>query len=111
VIRHAGFDRPVVVVLEGYQIWSDRPYELSMMLDANQITIEHRFFGKSAPERIPWEYLTIWQAANDHHAIIQTMKKIYPAMGQHRISKGGQTTLFLGLLPDDVNVSVLMWLR
>jgi len=108
VVRHAGFDRPVVVVLEGYQIWSDRPYELSMMLDANQITIEHRFFGKSAPDKIPWEYLSIWQAANDHHAIIQTLKKVYRGKWVSTgISKGGQTTLFhRRFFPDDVDVSV-----
>ena len=108
VVRHAGFNKPVVVVLEGYQIWSDRPYELSMMLDANQITIEHRIIGKSAQKKIPWEYLSIWQAANDHHAIIQTMKKVYSGKWVSTgISKGGQTTLFhRRFFPNDVDVSV-----
>ncbi len=55
-----------------------------------------------------WEYLTIEQAANDHHQIIETMKKIYDNKWiTTGISKGGQTTyIHKYFFPDDADASV-----
>lgn len=79
---------PVIVELEGYNIWSSEEGELANILKGNQLTIEHRFFDQSVPEGgIPWENLTIKQAADDQHEIIQAIRqKIYPAskMDQYR---------------------------
>lgn len=111
LLGHRKTDAPVVVELEGYYLFSPEAGELSTLLDANQLTIEHRFFDESVPERdIPWEYLTIRQAADDQHAIIQAVKQsLYPNVKwvSTGISKGGQTTVFHRYFyPEDVDVSV-----
>ncbi|MCB0477231.1 MAG: S28 family serine protease [Crocinitomicaceae bacterium] len=112
VIGHIDFDSPVVFELEGYSIHSAESGELPTMFQCNQIAIEHRFFENALPENgeIPWEKLTIENAAFDHHQIIQSIKeKVYPkckfiATG---ISKGGQTTMIhRSFYPNDVDVSV-----
>lgn len=109
IYSHKGFDRPVVVVLEGYALYSTGQSELCKLLDANQITIEHRFFSQSRPkDSIPWSYLTVANAAADQHHIIQAFKPWYAQKWVSTgISKGGQTTIFhRSLYPDDVDVGV-----
>lgn len=108
IINHVGFDRPTIVILEGYDLYSTKAGELSKLLNANQITIEHRFFNKSRPDSIPWEFLNIKQAAIDQHNIIQSLKSIYPGKWiSTGISKGGQTTMYhRRFFPDDVDASV-----
>src|ERR1043165_8542875 len=50
---------PMIVNTSGYSDdWGDKPAELTMMLDANQVSIEHRFYGDSKPDPIDWQYLT-----------------------------------------------------
>ncbi|NWG26926.1 MAG: peptidase, partial [Ignavibacteriaceae bacterium] len=70
--------------------------------------VEHRYFGESVPDSIDWKYLTIEQAANDHHRIIETMKNIYEDKWiTTGISKGGQTTyIHKYYFPDDADASV-----
>ncbi|MDX9852550.1 MAG: S28 family serine protease [Tenuifilaceae bacterium] len=106
---HKGFDRPTVVVLEGYKAYSPSANELTKLLNANQIVVEHRFFEQSRPkDSIPWAQLTVKQAAADQHAIIQAFKPFYKGKWiSTGISKGGQTTIFHRYFyPDDVDVSV-----
>lgn len=109
-LGHKNFTSPMVVELEGYGLHSKQAGELSTLLKGNQLIIEHRFFDKSVPEgAIPWELLTLKQAATDQHQIIVAMKKIYT---ENRwittgISKGGQTTIYHRyFFPNDVDVSV-----
>lgn len=111
LLGHKREKAPVVVELQGYEIWTEEEGELAALLKGNQLTIEHRFFDGSVPEGgIPWEYLTIKQAAADQHEIIQTLKaKIYPQSKwvSTGISKGGQATIFHRYFyPEDVEVSV-----
>lgn len=101
----------VVAELEGYSAGAGNAGELTRLFNTNQLTIEHRFFDKSVPVGgIPWDYLTIKQAAADQHEIIQAIRKnIYPESKwiSTGISKGGQTTIFHRYFyPDDVDVSV-----
>ncbi|MFT5819773.1 MAG: hypothetical protein ACI8ZM_000998 [Crocinitomix sp.] len=102
---------PVVAELEGYTAYSAKANELTALLKANQIRIEHRYFDKSIPKRgIPWETLTVENAAYDHHVIINAIRDaIYPnnKFITTGISKGGQTTmLHRSFYPDDVAASV-----
>ena len=69
VIRHRGFDRPTVIVTEGYNNdYALNPHyteELSELLSANTIMVEHRFNGASSPvvqREVPEEerFSTIW---------------------------------------------------
>ncbi|MBN2598170.1 S28 family serine protease [Labilibaculum sp.] len=108
LLGHHAFNQPMVVQLEGYQIWSDKAGELSKLLNANQLTIEHRYFKNSMPDSLNWQYLNIKQAAADQHAIIQALKKLYPNKWLTTgISKGGQTTIYHRYFyPNDVDVSV-----
>ncbi len=111
-LSHLAYDRPVVFVTEGYGggYAAGKRYleELCPILKANQLFVEHRFFGKSVPDSINWEYLTVENAAADQHRIIQLFKQIYKEKWVSTgVSKGGETTLFhRTLYPDDVEVSV-----
>lgn len=112
IVAHVGFDRPTVIVTEGYgAAYALRPRyreELSKLLDANMIFVEYRYFLESTPTPKDWQYLTAESSADDLHAITTAFKHIYPekwiATG---ISKGGQTTLlYRTFYPDDVDISV-----
>ncbi len=105
------YDAPVVAELEGYTAYSAKANELTSLLKANQIRIEHRYFDQSKPKKgIPWETLTVENAAYDQHIIINAIKKaIYPnnKFISTGISKGGQTTmLHRSFYPQDVDASV-----
>jgi len=101
-------DSPVVFITEGYSARRNYKSELASLLDANQIIVEHRYFGKSVPEEKDWQYLNIKQAADDHHAITNVFKKVFRGKWiSTGISKGGQTTLFYKrFYPDDIDVAV-----
>ncbi|WP_329903495.1 S28 family serine protease [Porphyromonas pogonae] len=106
---HKDFSSPMLMILDGYTMYTSHSHELSHILNSNQITIEHRFFSHSRPtDSIPWEYLNIRQAAADQHAVIQAFKPFYTHKWVSTgISKSGQTTIFhRRFYPQDVNVSV-----
>lgn len=107
-LTHKGFDKPTVLWLEGYAARGNQLQEISKLLDANQIIVEHRYFGQSRPDSLDWHYLTIEQAAADHHHVVQTFKNIYHGKWLSAgISKGGQTTMYhRRFYPDDVDASV-----
>ena len=112
VVSHIGFDRPTVIVTEGYGAsYALNPRyreELSKMFNTNMVFVEYRYFLESTPNPRNWQYLTAESSADDLHAVRQALKDIYPnkwiATG---ISKGGQTTmLYRTFYPDDVDISV-----
>ncbi len=107
-LAHRAFDAPTVLVTEGYDRPTHRIYELSDMLAANQVMVEHRYFGKSMPDSLDYQYLTLEQATADLHAINQLLRKLYPKdWVSTGISKGGQTTIFYRYFyPEDVDASV-----
>jgi len=82
--------------------------EPAKIIDANQIIVEHRYFGESVPENLNWKFLNIRQAAEDHHIIVQLFKEIYQTKWiSTGVSKGGQTTLYYKYYyPEDVDASV-----
>jgi hypothetical protein len=103
---------PTVVVTDGYgsdyAARAANREELSRILNTNQIVVEHRYFSKSIPNPLNWEYLTVSNAAGDHHRVIMLFKQLF----KHKwvstgISKGGQTALYHRCFyPDDVDVTV-----
>jgi len=94
-ISHVGYDKPVLLGTEGYAARGVGGSELQRMLGGNQVAVEHRFFGRSVPSPVKWEYLTVKQSADDLHAIVSQLKKIYPSKWVSTgASKGGQTALF-----------------
>ena len=87
---------PVIVELRGYGIGSERAGELASHYNANQLTIEHRYFNNSRPENIDWNTLTIENAAKDQALIIDAIREVlYPESKfiSTGISKGCQTSM------------------
>ena len=112
IVAHVGFDRPTVIVTEGYgAAYALRPgyrEELSRLFNANMIFVEHRYFLESTPQPRDWKYLTAENSAEDLHAVTTAFKTLYPRKWiSTGISKGGQTSLlYRAFFPDDVDVSV-----
>ncbi|OAV69076.1 Prolyl tri/tetrapeptidyl aminopeptidase precursor [Bacteroidales bacterium Barb4] len=112
VVAHAGFDRPTVIVTEGYggaYAQSSRYQdEVAKLLNANLVHVEHRYFLESVPDPLDWDYLTTENAAYDLHHVTETFKQVYSGKWiSTGISKGGQTAiLYRAWFPDDVDVSV-----
>jgi hypothetical protein len=112
ILSHLDYDKPVIMVTEGYaadnEVGPKYLNELCPLFYANQLFIEHRYFGKSAPDSIDWKYLTVENAAADHHHIAEIFKQIYPAKWiSTGISKGGQASLYYRMLyPSDVSLTV-----
>jgi len=100
---------PMIVNSSGYSdYYLDRPVELTKLLAANQVSIEHRYFGSSRPMPTDWENLTIEQMADDEHAIITALRTIYDgAFLTTGASKGGMAAVYhRRFFPDDVDGTV-----
>ena len=107
-LSHRSFDAPMVIATEGYHRPSNRVYELANYLEANQLDVEHRYFGTSLPDDPDYKYLNLKQATADLHHARELLGQIYRnAWVSTGISKGGQTTIFYRYFyPDDVAASV-----
>ena len=51
-LSHKGYDRPTVIITQGYTRTGNYIGELADFLGANQIDVEHRFFGESMPDTL-----------------------------------------------------------
>jgi len=108
-LSHRDVTAPMVLHTHGYA--NGRQFRLTepaSLLSANQITVEHRFFGQSRPEPADWSKLTLEQEAKDLHAIVEALKPIYGASWiSTGASKNGETSLFhRRFFPDDVDGTV-----
>ncbi|GAA2501013.1 S28 family serine protease [Winogradskya humida] len=97
-LLHRSSTAPVVLATGGYGL-SANPQpgrtEPTTLLDANQVSVEHRFFTPSRPGNADWSDLTIWQEATDEHRIVQALKGIYSGRWiQTGASKGGMTSVY-----------------
>ncbi len=109
-LMHRDRNAPMVLHTSGYY-GSTRPSraELTRMLDANQIRTEQRFFLPSRPDPADWATLTIEQAANDHHRIVEALQPYYNsgAWLATGASKGGMTSVYhRRFFPDDLDAVV-----
>ena len=96
-LRYKGAEKNVVVLTHGYNMeYYDT--DLATQLDANQLSIEHRYFGQSLPEpfdNVDMTYLNSNQQARDIHNIVSALKKYLFKTGKWAstgTSKGGITT-------------------
>lgn len=108
-LLHRSLDAPVIALTSGYaDYYRDSPFELTELLSANQLSIEHRYFGESRPSPPDWSKLTIRQMADDEHRIIAALRAIYPGpFLSTGTSKGGMTaTYHRRFYPDDVDGTV-----
>ncbi|ATB46621.1 S28 family serine protease [Corallococcus macrosporus] len=108
-LLHHSTTAPVVFHTSGYQVsLSTGRRELTTLLAANQLSIEHRFFDKSRPAPADWSQLTIQQSADDFHRAVQALKPIYAQRWVSTgVSKGGETMVFYRRFhPEDVDATV-----
>ncbi len=101
VLIHRSTQAPMVALHSGYGLFGDplqfTAYlmEPAVVLEANQLTLEHRFFGESIADNPDWQYLNIEQSARDVHRIYTLFNEIYrgPWIGTGA-SKGGMAAIF-----------------
>jgi PS-10 peptidase S37 len=107
-LSHKDESKPMVLALSGYGITRNAIFEETQFLDANQIYVGHRYLPGALPTRLDWQYLTIEQAAGDHHEVITRLKTIYEGKWLSRgASKGGMTALFHRRFhPGDIDATV-----
>lgn len=111
-LSHRDFSKPMVMTTEGYSAeYANNAYfeeELAGILQSNQLVVEHRYFSASKPEGQPWDYLTVENAAADHHRVIELLKTIYKGKWVTTgISKGGQTAVYhRTYYPDDADATI-----
>lgn len=97
-LLHRSSGAPVVLATGGYGLAATpRPSqtEPTALLNANQVSVEHRFFSPSRPASADWSDLTIWQEATDEHRIVTALKSVYSGRWiQTGASKGGMTSVY-----------------
>lgn len=107
---HRGCDRPTLVADWGYSNEYFFDIELSLLYQTNDLWIEHRYQGLSAPDTTDWSWsaLTIENGARDMHQIIAAFRQIYDGRWVSTgASKGGITATYHAyFFPDDLDGSV-----
>ena len=108
-VGHVDVTLPVSFETEGYARSSHRTRELAPWLGINQLTVEHRYYGESVPSPIEWPLLDVWQAANDHHRVVELFKEIYEGKWvSSGASKGGDCAVFhRRFFPGDVDATLV----
>jgi hypothetical protein len=108
-LLHRSFDAPTVAFTTGYDLpivaFRDEP---TALVDGNQLGIEERFFASSRPEPADYRDVDIYQAAADHHRVIDALKSVYAGRWLSTgASKGGMATVYhRRFFPDDVDGSI-----
>lgn len=103
------YTAPMVLASTGYGI-SRNPSqgEPTNLLQANQLTVEHRFFNTSTPAAEDWSKLDIFQAASDLHRLTLAFKPLFTRKWLNSGgSKGGMTSIYhRRFFPSDVDATL-----
>jgi PS-10 peptidase S37 len=109
-LLHTDKTRPMVLHTTGYGLL-DFPFltETTRLVGGNQISVEERYFFPSQPQPPDWSKLTIWQAAADHHRIVEAFKSTYTRRWLSTgSSKGGMASVYhRRFFPDDVSGTIV----
>ncbi|USX56382.1 S28 family serine protease [Lentzea sp. HUAS12] len=104
-----GDSRPTAFETPGYDL-PDFPFrgEITSLLDANQVALEHGHFPGSRPQPVAWDTLTITQVATDHHRLVQTLRLLFTgAWVSTGSSKGGMSAVHhRAFFPQDVDGTI-----
>jgi hypothetical protein len=95
-LLHRSESAPMVAFTSGYDL-RIAPFrsEPTALVDGNQLGIEERFFEPSRPEPADFGDLDIYQAAADHHRVIEALRPLYPGRWLSTGgSKGGMATVY-----------------
>jgi hypothetical protein len=107
---HKATDKPTVLYTGGYTLASNTT-ALTKLIDANQVSVEHRYFAQSRPSGAAgsdWSKLTVQQEAADEHRLTRALRGIEKGkwIGTGA-SKGGMTaTYHERFYPDDLDAVV-----
>ena len=108
-ILFRGYDRPTIMVTEGYNYNAFMDIgDLGINLNANMVHVEHRNFGESFnQDKGKWEYETCAQASADLHAVYQALKRIFKGKWMSAgTSKNGETSMdYAYYYPNDMDLS------
>jgi hypothetical protein len=107
-LHHVNETEPMVFWPDGYQTSESFRPELAAMLNSNWLAVTHRYWEDARPDPMNLEYLTIAQAAADHHAIVEKFKQVYTGVWiSAGTSKSGGTAVYHRRhYPDDVVATV-----
>jgi len=105
-LTHIDRKQPMVLITEGYGASYKYISEPAKMIGANQLIVEHRYFGKSCPDSLDWSALTVKNASADYHHIYTLFSHYYQNKWlSSGVSKGGQTTIFYKYFyPEDMDI-------
>jgi hypothetical protein len=95
-LLHGSESAPTVTYTSGYDL-RQAPFrtEAALLVGGNQLGIEERFFASSRPEPADYGDLDIYQAAADHHRLIQALRQLYTGRWiSTGASKGGRATVY-----------------
>ena len=113
IVGHISLDSAVVLHTHGYNAANHRERiqvrdELSELLGANDIWVEHRYFGTSCPMDTNWNEVTTANAAYDLHRIVTALRTVYqgPWVSTGGSKDGITATLYSMYYPHDVEVAV-----
>jgi hypothetical protein len=107
-LSHTGEEMPMVFAPNGYRASASGIQEIALVLQANCLHVTHRYFYDSRPNPLNWQFLTIAQAAADHHRVVQLLKRIYKGKWiSSGASKSGLASLFhKRFYPADVDATI-----
>ncbi|WP_141617722.1 S28 family serine protease [Myxococcus sp. AB036A] len=108
-LMHRSETAPMVLDTEGTALFEEPiPAEPTDLLQGNQLTVEHRFYGASKPADMDWRKLTMWQAAADAHRLVEAFKPLYGGRWLSTgVFKGGTAALAHRFyFPNDVHATV-----
>ena len=79
VLLHLDDDAPLVVTATGYSLQTAHALDevTAITGGANQLAVEHRFFGESIAEPPDWSRLDLAEAAADWHRAIDALRTVY----------------------------------
>lgn len=107
-LSHVDESMPMIFAPSGYASFPTSGQEIAGILGTNCLSVTHRYFEGSRPQPLDWEYLTVEQAAADHHRIVALFKRIYQGIWiSSGRSKSGETVLHhRRFYPDDVQATI-----
>lgn len=107
-LSHADESLPMIFAPSGYAASSRSGQEIAGVMGANCLNVTHRFFPDAQPDPLDWQYLTVQQAAADHHRIVELFKRIYKNKWMSSgVSKSGLTVLYhRRYYPNDVDATI-----
>lgn len=85
-LSHKSFDVPTALITNGYDRSRNNITEVARYLGTNQINVEHRYFGKSVPEKMDYQYLNFEQVTADFIRLINYLKTYMMGSGSVPVS-------------------------